>query len=51
MFIWLAVVLGIMWMVEQSHGYTMPIEARVFIMGYLVEGVAERAYRKSKGDE
>lgn len=50
-FIWLAIVLGIMWMVEQTEGYAVPTEARVFIIAYLTEQVAERAIRKSKGEQ
>lgn len=50
-FIWLAIMLGIMWLVEQLEGAPVPMEAKAFIMAYLGEWLVERAVRKSIGRE
>lgn len=50
-FIWLAIMLGIMWLVEQLEGTPVPATAKAFIMAYLGEWLIERAIRKTKGAE
>ena len=50
-FVWLAIMLGIMWLIEQLEGQPVPVEAKAFIMAYLGEWLVERAVRKSKGEE
>lgn len=47
-FIWFAIVLGIMWMVEQAEGYAVPTGAKAFLIAYLGEWLVERGIRKGK---
>jgi len=49
-FVWLAVMLGIMWMIEQLEGQPVPTEAKAFIMAYIGEWLIERGIRKSRGE-
>ena len=48
-FVWLAIVLGIMMIYEQLEGFEAPTWAKAFIISYLGEWLIERAWRKNKG--